>query len=430
MRFLNSMFLQGFSKEQKRFISLSSLSSGLEYYDFIMFVIFAKAIGQSFFSGALWLTLLASFAVFAVGYFGRPLGAVLFGHFGDRFGRKKSFIATALLMAVSSLLIGLLPGYASWGMAAPICLVILRVLQGISLGGELSGSLIYSIETAPPAHRALTSGIIFVGVNFGILLAYLVSYLIMHYAQGRSFNPWSWRIAFIVGGLLGIINFYLRRVLQESPIFVAQDKTKIERFPMITLLRVHFKKVLQGIGLVMMGAISNTIVFYMPTYLMVYFQIPLDKILLVNTINIIILTVEQILLGLLSDRYGRKRLLLSCAILYFLLSYPLFKSLSLGNVETAAVVLVVFALLNGLAGSCYPAMLVEIFPTQVRYSGFAISYNIAFALFAGLTPVILSYLIHVTGSIAIPGIYLSILGVIALFAIFSIKENYTKSLLQ
>lgn len=412
-------------KPRTKAIFLSGLGSALEYYDFIIYAVFAKIISTTFFPANLspWLSLIMTFGILAAGYIARPIGGIIFGHLGDTRGRKVTFISTIVCMAVPSLLIGLLPGYSSLGALAPVLLLILRIFQGFSVGGELPGSLVYSIEFSSNKHRAFTCSLIYAGVNLGIFVAYAISYFSTHYFN----NIWSWRIAFIIGGLLGVFNFYLRKRLAETPLFV--KATSVKHFPLVILFKKYCKQLGMGIGLALLGAVTYSVAYlYMPTYLLSYFAIPIKDFVLMNMVLVIIVTLEQILFSYYADFFGRKKILACAGLLIAVLSVPLLSLLSPGNTKAAIIIMVVFSLINGMQASAYPAMLLELFPTQVRYSGYAVSYNVAFTVFSGMTPLLLTTLIHATHNLKMPAWYLSICGVIAFFVALKAKDDYRADL--
>ncbi|WP_083827714.1 MFS transporter [Rickettsiella massiliensis] len=215
-----------FTSEQKKILLLTGLGGALEFYDFIIFVFFAKTLGTLFFPNTdPFASLMASWTFVAVGYLARPLGGMILGHLGDRFGRKRSFIVTLIGMAVPSFLIGLLPSYQAIGLYAPVLLVICRLCQGFFMGGELPGALVFITELTPQNKRAWVCSLIFLGVNAGSLLGSFLSTWILHHFSVEELLAWGWRIPFLFGGILGVVGFYLRRRLNETPFFYHSPET-------------------------------------------------------------------------------------------------------------------------------------------------------------------------------------------------------------
>lgn len=414
-----------FSSEQKKLILLSSLGGALEFYDFVIFIVFAKIISAAFFPSHDPLTsLMATFGVFALGYIVRPLGGFLFGHLGDRWGRKKTFVISVFLMAIPTFLMGLLPTYETIGITASIILIILRLLQGLSVSGEVPGAIIFVAESVPNQHRGAACGIIFFAINTGLLLGSLMGMLLTATLSQEQLMTWGWRIPFLLGGVLGIVSYYLRKKMRETPLFetITQQQAH-EKVPALTLFKQHAKKFLQGVGIVSIGAaLFNLCFLYLPTYISTEFQFPLKSLFTLNTIAIFIFSVQALLMAWLSDHIGRKPLMLLGSIGFLVLSYPLF-TLFQHSFLSLGVAFVLFALLGGCISGTFPCQLVEMFPTHVRYTGFAITYNIGYAIFGGLTPLIATALIRFTGHSLAPAFWLMGIAVLAILALLTMRET-------
>lgn len=421
-----------FNQEQKKIIALSCLGGAIEFYDFIVFVFFAKILSQLFFpSHNATAALMSAFAVFAVGYFARPLGGIIFGHLGDRFGRKKTFIATVILMAVPTFLIGLLPTYESVGLLAPCLLVLLRLLQGFSVGGEIPGAIVYASETAPVNHRGFACGIIFFGINVGLVAGSLVATLVTHFLTQTQLMTWGWRLPFIIGGCLGIISFYLRKQMHETHFFKNLQLTqRLDYIPFLTTIKQYPKQALQGFLLTGLQAVIISLFYlYLPTYLTEEFHFPSKQILMLNTINVFIFSVFVLVSSYMSDKIGRKTIMRIGAVFLALCTYFLFLLFKLQQFWIVIVVTTLCGMFASCITACFASMLAEFYPTHIRYSGVALSYNFGFIL-GGVTPLIAATLIQFTHNQIAPTFYLITMACIALVTLFFVRETSRIELLS
>lgn len=414
---------------ERKIIFLASLGGALEFYDFIIYVIFAPVVSQNFFPETdKFASLMSVYAVFAIGYLIRPLGGIVFSHFGDKYGRKKTFIASVILMAVPTLLIGFLPTYQHIGISSSIMLIFLRLLQGLSIGGEIPGALTFTCEHVDPRCRALACGVIFSLLNFGIFLGAVISLILTKKLSQEQLLSFGWRIPFIFGGCLGVFSFYIRKQLSESPLFIAfQHTAERKRIPFAEAISGYWRKILQGVGLTCLGSVMINLVFlYMPTYLSSILAYPIQQAILFNTINLAFYSLLLIFLCWCGDRYGRKLILLIGTIGFILLSYFLFATLSQQTTQLLMITLSILGFLSSFI-MVYPSLLVELFPVSIRYTGIAISYNLAFAFFGGLTPFIVTYLIETYNNNLAPSFYLILSASLCLIAVLTIKKLYTES---
>lgn len=418
--------------DRMKAILVSSIGGGLEIYDFTIYVFFAPILAVLFFPPENNLvSLLNTFTIFAVGYFSRPLGAIIFGHYGDKFGRKKGMLISIAIMATSTVLIGLLPTYATIGIAAPILLVILRFFQGFAVGGDLPGAITFVAEYVDDRRRGLACSLVYCAVNLGILLASAMGALLTSLLPHEYLISWGWRVAFILGLMIGVVGLYLRSKIAETPYFNRLEQTQdILRTPLVHLFRIHTREVLQGIGLVWLFAVIIAQIFlYMPTYLHTTSHLKLNSALIVNSLNVLVFSLCIPFLGHLSDKIGRKPIILITALLFVILTYPLYTLLNNDHFSIQMIALISFAILSsGIVGTV-PSALAEMFSTHVRYSGVAVSYNIGFAIFAGLTPVIATYLLYKVQFSQAPSFNLIFSAVIAFIAALIMKERSRKSLL-
>lgn len=413
-------------------ILLASVGGGLEIYDFTIYVFFAPILAVLFFpSKNNLVSLLNTFAVFAIGYFSRLVGALIFGHYGDKFGRKKGMLISITIMLISTVLIGLLPTYETIGISAPILLIILRFFQGFAMGGDLPGAITFVAEYVDDHKRGLACSLVYCAVNLGLLLASAASALLTSLLPHEYLMSWGWRIAFIFGMVIGIVGFYFRSKIAESPYFNRLEQTKnIVSAPLVHLFRIHSKEILQGIGLVWLFAVIIAQIFlFMPTYLHTVSHFKLNTVLIINSLNVLVFSLCIPLIGHLSDKIGRRPIILVAAFLFVIFSYPLYTLLNNDNFVIEMIALSSFTILSaGIIGTV-PSALAEMFSTHVRYSGVAVSYNIGFAIFAGLTPVIATYLLYKLQFSQAPSFNLIFSAIITFIAALIMKERSQKPLI-
>ena len=397
----------------------------LEWYDFAVFGYFAPFISAQFFptddpvSG-----LINTFGVFAAGYFARPIGGVLFGQIGDRLGRKRALQLSIFLMAVPTTLIAFLPTHAQVGILAPVLLVILRLAQGVSVGGEFIGSCCYLVESAPPGQRGLFGSWSTFGTVGGMLVGSAVATLIQDLLTTDQIHAWGWRLPFL-GGFVGVVGWQMRRRTEETPEFARlQGAGQIEQRPALQALREMPVRILQLAGIVLLFGVSiYTLFVWMPTYLMHFVVPPVPHALLINTLCMVLLIATMPIAGLLADRFGYKRILGAGALVTGVLVYPLFRWIDSGTMVATAVALAIFALINGLLQGAMPVAMAELFPARLRYSAMAIGYNFALAIFGGTAPLVATWLIKTTGNLAAPAWYLVAIAAITFVVTLTMRPH-------
>lgn len=381
---------------------LSSLGAGLEYYDFIIYGMMAEQLSSLFFAGdEAWLGLIKTFAIFAVGYFARPLGGIFFGLIGDTFGRKKTFLYVMFLMAVATFGIGLLPTYAQIGTAAPCLLVVLRLLQGLSVGAEIPGAITVVCEHAQKQKQGVYTGIVLAGTSIGAMLASLVLYLISGAFTGEQVMSWAWRLPFLFGGGLAVVNYYIRKHLQETPEFTLMEQQapsqKALKEPLLCLIRSHCLQLFQGVGLTLF--VSSLVItgLYLPTYLNVHFGYSLSDVYLALLWSMIWSAAILPFCGRFADSNDKVRILALTAVAFAVCAIPLFALLTLHSYSALLLFMLVYQSFIALASSCYFPLLAALFPTKVRFTGIAASYNFAYSAMATL-PIVLTALIRFSGT--------------------------------
>lgn len=415
----------GLSREQKGLIAITSLGGFLEFYDFIIYALMAGYIAEHFFPGHnSFSSLMTTFATFSAGYFARPLGGLVFGHFGDRIGRKRTFVATVLIMALSTFLMGCLPSYAQVGLLAPVLLVILRILQGFSIGGEIPGAMTYLSETVNQ-QRGLVMSLLFMALVNGVVFGSLVHAFMLWWLPLEDMKAWGWRVPFWLGGSLGICSYVVRKRFNESALFLELSKRKAKStVPLLQLFQSHRMGLLTGTLLIIPVATSMTLLFlFTPGYLTRMLDYHAADVAWAGSFGILCSSVVFVLIGLLADRWSPKYLLLLSSCLVSILAVPLFTWYGQG-IDVIWVMLASAIVLGTITGIA-PLFMSTLFPVQVRYSGIAFCYNIGFALFGGLTPVIAMALISWSNNLQAPAWYLLASGLcgVCAFLILSGKDS-------
>jgi MHS family proline/betaine transporter-like MFS transporter len=405
----------------------ASVGNVLEWYDFAVYAFFAGTIGRLFFPNSNEIdSLIAAFGVFAAGYIMRPLGGILFGHIGDRYGRKPVLVVSTLAMAIPTFAMGLLPTTAQIGPVAAVLLVVMRLLQGLSIGGEYVGSVCYSVESAKPGKRGLMCTASIFGAGVGTLMGSAFADLI--YVLPRdAVESWGWRLAFMFGGVVGVVGWYLRRNLPETrsgPATQAHSEP-----PIIDTLVNHWRLVLKVVGLNLMHAVSFFMIFvFMKTYLREFVGLTETQALTISTLGLIALMLVTVASGTISDRIGRKPVLLVSAIAAILFAYPLLTLINMGSFWIALACQFAFAAIVGTYSGTAPSTMAEMVPSHVRVTGTSLGYNLCMALFGGTTPMITVFLIKVTRTDMAPAFYIMLAAAISFAVVLSIAETSRRKL--
>lgn len=381
------------NRQDYKTLSLAALGGALEFYDFIIFVFFAVVIGELFFPADIpeWLRQFQTFGIFAAGYLARPLGGIIMAHFGDLIGRKRMFTLSILLMALPTLLIGLLPTYATLGIAAPLLLLLLRIMQGAAIGGEVPGAWVFVAEHVPAKRVGIACGTLTAGLTAGILLGSLVATAINRGMSPVEVSEWGWRLAFVLGGVFGIVAMYLRRWLHETPVFAEMQANKAlaEELPLKTVLREHKGSVIVSMLLTWLLSAGIVVVILMtPTYLQKVHGISPADALTANSLAILALTLGCILYGRLIDAIGSGPTFVLGSLLLAGATYAFYHGLA-GGMDQLIPLYVLAGFAVGIVGAV-PYVMVNAFPAVVRFSGLSFSYNVAYAIFGGLTPMLVT----------------------------------------
>lgn len=415
-----------------RAVFASIIGNGLEWYDFVLYGFFAAAISNAFFpSSNHFLSLMLSLATFAIGFLVRPLGGIALGLYADHFGRKRALTLLILLMAGSTVAVGLIPSYASIGIAAPILIVCARLVQGLSVGGEFASATAMLVEYVPANRKMFYGSLQMVSQSIAVTLASFAGFITTVALPHDALLAWGWRIPFLLGALVGPIGFYIRRSVEESPEFETLVKRKgiaHTSTPLRTVLRNHPTAILSGIGLIVVGTAAtylwNT---YLPLYVTRQLHMPMEYALIGVTICGIISACLIPLIGRLADTVGPYRVYLSAVVAFGLASWPLFAYVTAHpDIARLLQAQVVANVLLAFMAAGVPGMIARLFPTAVRSTGMAIAYNVAVTVFGGLSPLTVTWMIHVSQSSMMPAVYLIIAAIISLALVLGTRRAWLR----
>ena len=387
------------NRQDYKTLTLAALGGALEFYDFIIFVFFAAVVGELFFPADIpeWLRQVQTFGIFAAGYLARPLGGIIMAHFGDLVGRKKMFTLSILLMAVPTLAIGLLPTYATAGLAAPLLLLMMRILQGAAIGGEVPGAWVFVAEHVPARRIGIACGTLTAGLTVGILLGSVVATLINTQLTVQAIHSGGWRIPFLLGGIFGLVAMYLRRWLQETPIFLEmqQRKALAQELPIKSVVLKHKPAVVVSMLLTWLLSAGIVVVILMsPVWLQKQYGFAPALTLQANSVATVMLCVGCLLAGLIVDKVGASKTFIVGSILLACSSW-LFYHLAGTHPEQLFLLYGLVGLCVGVVGAV-PYVMVRAFPAEVRFTGISFSYNLSYAIFGGLTPIAVTMLMGVS----------------------------------
>ncbi|MEM3685189.1 MAG: MFS transporter [Conexivisphaerales archaeon] len=382
-------------------VSIAALTGlTFEFYDFLIFGFLASTLGALFFpSSSAIASALLTFTSFATGYLLRPIGAIVFGHMGDKIGRKYTLITTVTLMGIASLFTGLLPGYSEIGVFAPVLLTALRMLMGFSLGGEMGGSYTLTAETSKPRRRGAFLSITTISVPLSIIMTTTILAFIRSSMTAQQFLAIGWRIPFFIGVIIAVVGAIIRLTITESSIFNKfSTQKKLSRLPIKDAIRYHWKQILRVVGLISGG----TVITYMSSVFIVSYLVTVVKVSptvssLAVSLGYLTYLILAIPCGFLADRIGRKTNLLVgvCGLILFI--YPYFVLLGTGSFENIVLAQSILGVFQALYTTGWTPLQTELFPTNVRYTALSIGAQTSLSFFGGFTPLIATYLIYATG---------------------------------
>jgi MHS family proline/betaine transporter-like MFS transporter len=406
--------------QRRRAIAAGMIGHVLEWYDFAIYGYFAEQIGQAFFPEEDRVArLLSTFGVFAVGFLVRPIGGVLVGHIGDRHGRRAALVFSVTAMAIPTFLIGLLPGYERIGVLAPLALIALRIVQGLSVGGECGSSMVFLVEHAPPGRRGLTGALAAAAATVGILLGSAIGAAFAAGMSKTELAAWGWRLPFLLGLVVAFAGYLLRRHVTDAA------PAARSRAPIVETLQEHWRVVLRFAGLITFNAVGFYVSFvYLVSWLQDADGIPPSRALEINSISMVVLIPVIIVAGFLSDRLGRKWLLASACVLGLVCAVPLFLLMNQPPGSLAQAGQLGFVLIIGLYGGVMPVVIVEAAPASVRCTAISLGYNISFGIIGGLTPLVAAWLVYRTGDEIAPAFLIMAAAAVTLATLIGFRETY------
>jgi MHS family proline/betaine transporter-like MFS transporter len=396
-----------------------------EWYDYAVYGYFAVIIGKNFFPHAdKIMEIMSAFAVFATGFIMRPLGAILFGYIGDRLGRRKALFLSVVMMAISTCLLGVIPTYHQIGILAPIFLVMIRLVQGIAVGGNYGGSFVFAIEHADANKKGFAGSLVELGVIIGFLLGSAVAVMFSNLLGEDNLQEWGWRIPFLLGLIALFAGVYIQKHTEETPSFQNMQNTVKQRtqLPIASIFKLHKRKMVQAAGFVLFDVVGIYILFsYLTTYLTTYTQIPAQTALQMNTINLLCMVLCIPLFGIAADRFGYKKIMYFAAVSFLILSYPAFVIFSQGNILQCWIMQFLFAIAMAAVYGVLPVAIVELFPVDVRYSASSFVCNVSAAIFGGTAPWFSTWLIYKTGLLTAPALYLMLISIFGFMATYAMQ---------
>ena len=403
-----------------RVIAAGYIGNVLEWYDFAVYGFFAATIGNLFFpSEDAAASLIAAFGAFAAGFLARPVGSILFGHIGDRLGRRRMLIVSSLAMALATFAVGLLPTHAAIGPAAAVLMVALRLVQGLSVGGEYVGSAMFLAERAPRGLRGLFASISMSGVMSGLLLGSAVGALVTALLTEAEITAWGWRLPFLAGLALGAVALGLRWLVREPPL-----PAERARVPLFEAVAQHGRAMLHVVTLYALTAgVWYITLIYMPVWLVRHRGFEHGTVLDLSSVYLALSVVLGLGAAYAGDRFGRRRIVLTIVGAVTVLTYPLFWVIGHGGPDAIAVALGVMVLLPACSAFVLPGVLAEMFPWRVRATAANLSLNVAFALVGGTGPMIAALLVDDAGGLSGVAIYLTALGIVSCVACTLIKDR-------
>ncbi|GLY69695.1 MFS transporter [Amycolatopsis taiwanensis] len=398
----------------------------VHWYEWAIYAYLASTIAVVFFPEKdATAGLLATFGVFAVSFALRPIGAFVFGHLGDRIGRKTTLTVVILMMSGATFILGLLPSYGTIGLLAPILLIVCRLVQGLAAGGEFGSAAAYMAEYSPRRHRGFGVSWIEVGSLMGFLLASLTVVALNAFVTDDQIHSWGWRIPFLITGVLGVIGFYIRQRLEDTPEFQElEEKDKAQGSPVKEVLRRHPRQLLQAAG---MQILMNVTFYVVLVYLLSFQESELGytagDAATFSTVASIVAMILVPLVGALSDRVGRKPVMITGGVLLLVLAIPAFLLMRNGTYMSGMLATCLLAALLTLSLGVHASAAAELFPTRARQSGLSISYSLTAAIFVGTVPYVLTWLIAATGNTLMPAFYLMGAAVLGLLALATMPET-------
>ncbi|MEJ7745137.1 MAG: MFS transporter [Nocardioidaceae bacterium] len=411
---------------RRRVVAACFVGNFVEWFDYAVYGYLAATISTVFFPASDPTTgLLLTFAVFAVSFFIRPLGGFFWGHIGDKIGRRTALSYSILIMSIATFAIAFLPSYAAVGLLSPVLLLLVRIVQGFSASGEYAGASSFLVEYAPRGRRGVYAAVVPASTAAGLLFGSLLAALLTGVLSDADMHTWGWRLPFLLAAPMGLIGRYIRMRLEDTPAFRAleQDET-VARTPILEIFRTHRHKLVLALGAALLNAVAFYVLLsYMPTYLSEELGFGDSESFLATTISLATYIGFIFVTGIASDRYGRKTMLILASTLFIVATVPAFMLLDGASLLTVVLIQIVLGAMLTLNDGTLPSFLAEMFPTRVRYTGFAVSFNLANAIFGGTAPFVATLLISRTGSNVAPAWYLVAAAAVSLVAVMASRET-------
>lgn len=411
---------------RRKVVVASFIGNFVEWFDYAVYGYLATTIAVVFFPESdPRVALLSTYALFAISFLIRPIGGFFWDNLGDRVGRRTALAWSILIMSGATFLIALLPSYQTVGFLAPLLLLALRLVQGFSAAGEYAGSSAFLVEYAPPRRRGMYAAVVPASTASGLLLGSLIASLLSVTLTDPQMESWGWRLPFLLAAPMGLIGRYIRNKLEDTPEFQALAKgDDVVKAPTKQLLVTYWRTGLLASGAVLLNAVGfYMILSYMPVYMSTELGLSDTRAYIATTVALFTYIGFIFLTGLLSDRFGRRKVLISASVSFIVLTVPAFFLLETDSFLVILLVQVLLGAMLTLNDGTLPSFLAELFPTEVRYSGFAVSFNLSNAIFGGTAPFVATLLIGMTGSTIAPAWYLMAAAAVSLIAVLIARET-------
>ena len=416
----------------KKIVISTMVGNIAEWYEFYIYSMFAAPIIAKLFlpeQSTDFIALLYAYTAFAVGFLVRPIGAIVLGYFGDKYGRKKTLVSSLLLMGIPTILMAILPTYATIGILAPVLLMLIRIIQGLAVGGEIGGATSFILEHSPKQYKNFSGGLLISSSFIALLLASFASFMMTKLFSTSQLNDWAWRIPFLFGLVIIIVGLYVRTKTQETQAFrTLQAQHKTSHNPVIEVFRFEWKNMLRTFFLSPLLAVLVFMGFaYMPTYASLYLHYSFSIILWQCSLGMVVLIFSCILFGFIADKVGAKKLLTASSILLIIFIVPIYSGL-IHYAEYSQIIIIAFTLLSGAVIAPIFANTSGLFSAKFRYTGFGLSFNVSVAIFGGTAPMLMTYFISKTNNYLIPAYYLIVLGIIFLITVMTLPNKKVQNM--
>lgn len=420
---------QGYAKS----VLAGAVGVFVHWFDWAVYAYLATTMAEVFFPAQdKTAGLLSVFAVFAVAFFVRPLGSVIFGHIGDRFGRKRTLSIVIVSMAAGTLLIGIIPGFATIGIWAPILLIIARIIQGLAAGGEFGSAASFLAEVSPPRRRGFGCSWIEFGSVGGFLLASFVVFLLQSLATPEQIAAGWWRVAFIITVPLAFVGLYIRLKIEDTPEYKAlEEANTVPNQPVVETFRRNWRELLQVLGIeVFMNTTFYIVLVFLISYQEEYLNYSADDAAFLSIVGSLVAMVVIPISGALSDRFGRKPVLYTAAGLLIVFSVPLFLWMMQGSMVAGFLSTFCISAILAIILGTHASAVAELLPTRTRQSGLSIAYSVGGAFFAGPMPYLVTWLLSITNNLLVPAFILIILGILGVVTLMTMPETRGSNLLK